>query len=154
MNLFDGHPASDGIFHVNSKTRFAMISDGSSSTVLVGESLPDQFLFGTDEGGLSQKVDHWYVGSRELFPQENYIAGGNSAENSECLGSTACPINSILMGDLTTIDEKELSFGSRHPAGVNIGFADGHVQFITDSIEATTWSSLGTRSGGEVASEF
>jgi len=153
MEAFDGHPASDGIFFVNSKTGFTKITDGSSSTVLVGESLPDQFLFGTDEGGNNQKADHWYVGSGEIFPQVNY-AGFSSSENSECMGSTACPINSILMGDATTMDEKELAFGSLHPQGANIGFADGHIQFITDTIEAITWSGLGTRSGGEVVSEF
>jgi prepilin-type processing-associated H-X9-DG protein/prepilin-type N-terminal cleavage/methylation domain-containing protein len=153
MNAFDGHPASDGMFYVNSKTGFSAITDGSSSTVLVGESLPDQFLFGTDEGGNVQKADHWYVGSAEIFPQESY-SSFRSSENSECLGSTACPINSILMGDATTIDEKELAFGSRHPGGANIGFADGHVQLMIDTIEATIWSGLGTRSGGEVTSEY
>ena len=59
-----------------------------------------------------------------------------------------------MMGDRTTIDEKELSFGSRHVSGVNIGFADGHVQFISDSIEMSVWSSVGTRYGREVPTEL
>lgn len=153
MNANAGLPRSDGIFYVNSKTGFSMLTDGSSSTVLIGESLPDQFLLGIDRAGNLQKVDHWSVGSGELFSQELY-SGTNSAENSECMGSTACPINSILMGDLTTIDEKELAFGSRHPGGANIAFADGHIQFISESIETNTWSGLGTRSGREVVSDF
>ena len=153
MNAYQEHPASDGIFYVNSETRFAELTDGSSSTVLIGESLPDQFLFGSDEGGNTQKADHWYVGSAEIFHQESYTSF-RSSENSECLGSTACPINSILMGDATTIDEKELAFGSRHPGGANIGFADGHVRFMTDIIEARIWSGLGTRSGGEIVSDY
>lgn len=153
MNANDGHPSSDGIFYVNSKTGYSMITDGSSSTVLIGESLPDQFLFGVDRAGNPQKVDHWSVGSGELFAQELYT-NTNSAENSECMGSTACPINSILMGDLTTIDEKELAFGSRHPGGANIAFADGHIQYVSESIQASTWSGLGTRAGREVVSDF
>jgi prepilin-type N-terminal cleavage/methylation domain-containing protein/prepilin-type processing-associated H-X9-DG protein len=41
---------------------------------------------------------------------------------------------------------------SRHPGGVNVSMADGHVQFIKDSIAVTTWFSLATRNGGEVLS--
>lgn len=41
---------------------------------------------------------------------------------------------------------------SRHPGGVNVGFADGSVRFVKDSINQRTWMSLGTRSGGEVLS--
>ena len=39
---------------------------------------------------------------------------------------------------------------SYHAAGVNALFCDGHVRFIRDSIEPTTWQSLATRKGGEV----
>ena len=41
---------------------------------------------------------------------------------------------------------------SRHPGGVNAGFADGSVRFIKDSISRPVWVSLGTRAGGEVVS--
>jgi prepilin-type N-terminal cleavage/methylation domain-containing protein/prepilin-type processing-associated H-X9-DG protein len=41
---------------------------------------------------------------------------------------------------------------SGHPGGVNVGFADGSVKFIKDSIGVQTWWALGTRGGGEVIS--
>jgi prepilin-type processing-associated H-X9-DG protein len=41
---------------------------------------------------------------------------------------------------------------SYHTGGVNVGFADGSVKFIKDSINPTVWSALGTRAGGEVIS--
>ncbi len=41
---------------------------------------------------------------------------------------------------------------SRHPGGINSLLADGHVQFIKNSIDAAAWQSLGTRNGGEVVS--
>jgi len=41
---------------------------------------------------------------------------------------------------------------SNHPGGVNIGFADGSVKFIKDSISYQTWWALGSRNGGEVVS--
>jgi prepilin-type processing-associated H-X9-DG protein len=41
---------------------------------------------------------------------------------------------------------------SNHPGGVNVGFGDGSVKFIKDTISYQTWWGLGTRMGGEVIS--
>jgi prepilin-type N-terminal cleavage/methylation domain-containing protein/prepilin-type processing-associated H-X9-DG protein len=41
---------------------------------------------------------------------------------------------------------------SYHPGGANVGFADGSVKFIKNSINITAWNALGTRAGGEVIS--
>jgi len=41
---------------------------------------------------------------------------------------------------------------SMHPGGVNVGFADGSVRFVKDSINPQTWWALGTRASGEVVS--
>jgi len=41
---------------------------------------------------------------------------------------------------------------SNHPGGVNMGFTDGSVKFIKDSINLQTFWALGTRAGGEVVS--
>jgi prepilin-type N-terminal cleavage/methylation domain-containing protein/prepilin-type processing-associated H-X9-DG protein len=41
---------------------------------------------------------------------------------------------------------------SKHPGGVNSLMADGHVQFIKDSISVLVWQGLGSRNGGEVIS--
>jgi prepilin-type N-terminal cleavage/methylation domain-containing protein/prepilin-type processing-associated H-X9-DG protein len=43
-----------------------------------------------------------------------------------------------------------VSATSQHPGGVNVGFADGSVHFIKNSISLQAWWGLGTRSGGEV----
>jgi prepilin-type processing-associated H-X9-DG protein len=46
--------------------------------------------------------------------------------------------------------------GSSHPGGVNVGFLDGSVKFIKDSISQLTWWAIATKAGGEVidASSF
>jgi prepilin-type N-terminal cleavage/methylation domain-containing protein/prepilin-type processing-associated H-X9-DG protein len=41
---------------------------------------------------------------------------------------------------------------SNHPGGVNVGFLDGSVKFIKDSVSRTTWWALATKAGGEVVS--
>lgn len=146
------YPESDGIFYMNSNTRHADVKDGLSTTVLLGESLPDQELFDIDYGGNTQKVDHWYIGSRELFDYPTADVFGSN-ESSECLGSTAVLINSIKI-ESTPADHKELSFGSRHTQGVNMGFADGHVQFVSERIDMGIWSAIGSRNNQEVVGEI
>jgi prepilin-type processing-associated H-X9-DG protein len=45
-----------------------------------------------------------------------------------------------------------ISATSNHPGGVNVGFCDGSVKFINNSIALKTWWALGTRSGHEIIS--
>lgn len=44
------------------------------------------------------------------------------------------------------------SFMSLHPAGAQFAFVDGHVSFVTNNIDFNIYRSLGSISGGEVAS--
>ena len=149
MNADGGLPASDGIFYLGSETGFGDITDGSSSTVLLGEAIPDQELFGEDYFGNRQKVDHWHTGSADLLTYSR-MGGTTSCENSECMASTACPINSIYIPD-APFNDKELSYSSAHTQGANISFADGHITFISNAIDAAAWSAMGSRAGGELA---
>jgi prepilin-type N-terminal cleavage/methylation domain-containing protein/prepilin-type processing-associated H-X9-DG protein len=41
---------------------------------------------------------------------------------------------------------------SNHPGGVNVGFADGSVKFIKDTVSLQTWWALGSRGLGETIS--
>ena len=38
---------------------------------------------------------------------------------------------------------------SQHRGGVNVCFADGHVEFIADEVDQAAWWALGSRSGGD-----
>ncbi len=46
----------------------------------------------------------------------------------------------------------EVSASSNHLGGVNVGFLDGSVRFVKDTVNQTTWWALATRAGGEVIS--
>lgn len=154
MDAFEGYPESDGVLFLNSEVRLGWITDGASNTLLVGEALADQELTGNDYSDNVQKVDHWYIGSGELANYQQIIeAGYFSAEVSECLGSSACPINAIKNPE-GPINDKELGFGSFHPMGVNMGFSDGHIQFIRESIDPEVWSAIGSKAGGEIVGEI
>jgi prepilin-type N-terminal cleavage/methylation domain-containing protein/prepilin-type processing-associated H-X9-DG protein len=138
-----GRDYADGIFFVNSGLGIRDIIDGTSYTVAVGEVYFAYQPSGVDNFGLQQFLDHWYIGTPEGF--------GN--EISESLSSTACPINA--WKDVNRfVDEKELSYSSGHPGGVQLLFGDGHCDFISETIHMQTWSALGTRANSDIASGF
>jgi prepilin-type N-terminal cleavage/methylation domain-containing protein/prepilin-type processing-associated H-X9-DG protein len=49
-------------------------------------------------------------------------------------------------------DSSVIGASSYHSGGVNVGFLDGSVKFIKDSISPTTWWAIATKAGGEVVS--
>lgn len=134
-----GSPSRDGLFFQNSSIRAGDIRDGLSNTIAIGEALFRYEVWGDNDDGDAQVVDHWYFGSNN--PLEHM-------EGSEGLGSTAVRINSVKRPN-AHIDEKELCFSSSHRSGVNVVFADGHVTFIAEGIKSDVWSGMGTRSGRE-----
>jgi prepilin-type processing-associated H-X9-DG protein len=40
---------------------------------------------------------------------------------------------------------------SHHAGGVNVAFADGHVEFIADDVDQEVWWSMGSRNGRDSA---
>ncbi|MEM9409726.1 MAG: DUF1559 domain-containing protein [Planctomycetota bacterium] len=150
MNRFDNYDESDGVFFLNSRVKLGWVYDGTSTTLMIGEALADQDYVDSDYSGNIQKVDHWYIGSGELASYPDIFAAGFlSAEVSECLGSSACPINAIKRPG-EPINDMELGFGSRHIRGVNMGYVDGHIQFVPESTDEVVWSAIGSKAGSEL----
>lgn len=109
----------------------ASITDGTSNTISVGETLP------------AQKADNqvW------LF---NGVTNG-----------TTVPINQYSGGPNTYYGDPDWSsrraysntgFKSHHAGGANFLFVDGSVHFLKQSINMITYCALGSRNGGEVIS--
>ena len=139
-----GQRDMDGLLFHNSATRIADVLDGTSTTMLVGESLNHFDIQGIDFDGNQQRVDHWYIGSSDDLVRMNA---------SEALGSTAIRINAVL--DVTlSIDQKELCFSSDHLVGVQVAFGDGHVRLVSEAVDEQVWSAFGTRAGGEPGMGF
>lgn len=47
----------------------------------------------------------------------------------------------------------DYSASSEHPGGVNVGMTDGSVRFVGENISPAAWWAMGTRNGGETATE-
>ncbi len=140
--------ASDGL----TGTNFGGMSDGSSNTIAIGEahsdtqSVADMGLIRENNASMMGRKDHWAIGSDD-------IDTSGQGDMSEVLGSTGVRMNQPKVPTGTAqFAAYELSFGSKHTGGANFGLGDGSVKFLSDSIDLATYSSLGTRNGGEVVS--
>lgn len=124
------------------KAELELCYDGTSNTVSIGDAYYD---LGVVSPAGNDWVDH--------FQQWGNNGPSPSGEPSHLFGSTGVPINSLRRPE-QPFDAKELSYGSRHPAGVNMLFVDGHVQFIRESLSLQVWSALGTQAGSEAEFSF
>ena len=119
---FWANSTCDGMFQVNSNVRLKDVFDGTSHTVLVGER--DSF------------EPNWIVGGEQKLPNMRGWAWSNFNAMQDVLASAWVPVNYRLPGMVTSsfnasTDDRQNAFGSRHPGGANMVFADGSVRFIT-----------------------
>ncbi len=145
-----GFPNQDGLIYTSSSTRMASVLDGTSNTLAIGEALFRPDISGQDLFlSVFQIVDHWYIGS------DNQVLAVASPpllqEFSEGIGSSGVALNGVFDSSLM-IDERELCFSSLHTGGGLFVFVDGHVQFVSQSIDRVTYSAMGTIARGEVFS--
>ena len=136
----------DGMFFGCSSISLRDVIDGTSNTIMIGESYTDPNY--VKDG---QSMDYWQIGS----PQTGtWVLGGiGGTEYSELVGSTFGRINSRRDPAVNGVI-MEMSFGSWHVGGAHFTLADGSVKFISDSVDLTLYRKLATRAGGEVVGEF
>jgi prepilin-type N-terminal cleavage/methylation domain-containing protein/prepilin-type processing-associated H-X9-DG protein len=118
------------------KINLAMVPDGTSKTLLLGETLPA-------ESG-PRDTNNWAL--------------------SHCLAHTITKINhhtdylDRASGCATAPDRYYRNFNvsagfkSWHPGGVNFAFVDGSVHFLSENIDDQTYQYLGCRNDGQVVS--
>ncbi|QDT02349.1 hypothetical protein K227x_07250 [Rubripirellula lacrimiformis] len=138
----------DGIFYACSQTRFRDILDGTSHTIMIGESYTDP-RFVKD----GQAMDYWNIGSPSADPCR-CDGGTGGTEFSELVGTTIAPINARRTQPTLHGRLMELSFGSYHVGGAYFALCDGSIQFISESIDQEVYTGLGSRNGLELPGDF
>ena len=134
----------DGVMYMNSYTKLRDITDGSASTLIVGESIHPSKWGDSDsygDGCVGGPSPWWYGGAtRKNDP--------NSVSVGRVLRSTKHPINSNILC-LADDHDNNVPFGSQHPGGAQFSFCDGHVTLLDENIDWHVYQYLSTRAGDE-----
>jgi prepilin-type processing-associated H-X9-DG protein len=132
--------------------KMASITDGTSSTIAIGEAesdirvLPEMGVVRENNTANFGRKDHWPYGGDDADTN-------NQGDMSEHLGSTGVGMNLKPVAPGTAaFAAYEFSFGSRHVGLANFGYADGSVRTLSDNIALPIYSALGTRNGAETVS--
>ncbi len=151
-----GYPntTTRGAFYTDISTRIVDFTDGTSNSMLAGESL----------NGLSH-----YRGTRQTISDAGYGYGPywGAGCHTSTTGRIEPPTSTLVLGFLPNgktgsiypsypPDQKNRPYAwvysSNHPGGINVVLGDGSVRFIKNTINVYAWWSLATISGNEVVS--
>ena len=172
----------NGVFFENSRISSADISDGLSGTVGISEtirSLPgatfaanplnvfvitgnnsstgppltsdadyqSMCLTATPAGFQATRGVRWHYGAPG-HSMYNHRRVPND-QRVDCRGGLPHSIRTDPIWNWLSLN---VTTRSQHPGGVNSLFCDGHVQFIKNTVNVSTWQALGTRAGSDVVS--
>jgi prepilin-type N-terminal cleavage/methylation domain-containing protein/prepilin-type processing-associated H-X9-DG protein len=162
---------SEGLFGANIAYRVADVIDGTSNTMMFGET--SRF---PQEESSSSHFSFWNVCAgpwagppwtgTPAWPNDVRVTGGafvvpklNSPpvlNNAfDCQSNVPAPhsLNWALPPDNPPcINQGQWGFRSRHSGGANFAFADGSVKYVKNSVNYLVYRALGTRANSEVLS--
>ncbi len=165
---------ADGIFPAVNGIRITDITDGTSNTVAMSESiLGDGAEVTTTQPG-DERTAYKYTGFSGTLPSDANCSGTPVLWNGYnrrgfmwASGEARCvSFNTYYTPNAKNFDcvandpaATYIAVGfraarSRHTGGVNAMMGDGSVRFIRDGVDLTIWRQAATRAGGEVPGDF
>jgi prepilin-type processing-associated H-X9-DG protein len=134
--------ANNGIFYRNSRVAVRDITDGTSTTLMVGErsrNVAGATWVGMIPFGLPCNNPAWPVQDCEA---SNVLILGHTGRSPDEMWVDVPNNNKAGVDD----------FHSRHAGGCNFAFCDGSIRFVKETINPQVFSAMATRAGGEVIS--
>lgn len=133
--------AADGIFSYHSDTSIADITDGSSKTLAIGETVWQQ-------GDLISGAGTLYA---SIYDFGDYImAAGNFPIN--CKDPNA-KVEIMFQQQTGCLLSREV-YRSQHSGGANFTLGDGSARFLSETIDLDVYRALFSIAGGEVVDDY
>ncbi|MEZ6065322.1 MAG: DUF1559 domain-containing protein [Planctomycetaceae bacterium] len=176
---YDTRARTDGLFWWGSASKFRDITDGTSNTVVLGESLlgdnidltgptpidPPRRKMARYGGGGMGAPGQGFTGPPGDNPDPATAAAGAAARDGRGRSSWLwgrehlTTFNTYLTPNSIYADVHRNGFGwfalrSLHPGGAVATMVDGKTRFVSESIDVNVWRGSGTRDGGEVTPSF
>jgi prepilin-type N-terminal cleavage/methylation domain-containing protein/prepilin-type processing-associated H-X9-DG protein len=136
------------LFNMNVARSAAQVTDGTSHTAAISEIVT----------GLDKTADcrgEWWM---DISCGYEHMYTPNARGDAMVAGwaSIGFCVPDKVYCDYTAPnwDTMRLGASSFHPGGVNVGLADGSVQFVVDQIDLAAWQALASVASGEVKQEF
>jgi hypothetical protein len=156
---------NDGVFFHNSKIKIQEITDGTSNTLMTGETLKG------DGGTKGMDVRRQHVQlDKDALKDLNDESGVKDFAANEHIAGDRCSSwmdGRFLQGTFTgtrVLNDKKPDVNCGGAGGLsglrsltttsNIGLCDGSVRNVNDKISLDIWKALATRAGGEVIPSF
>ncbi len=146
--------STDGAFQRDICKKLSDFTDGTSSTAVASEVLAGRDDNYSDDHNFDAR-GVWSEGSSMGACAYTHLNTPNSSVGDALFimpGQRNCvPDIKMPCSDSAgnTYWDEYAAARSRHPGGVNVAFADGHVSFYTDTVDWQAWRALSTISGGE-----
>lgn len=160
---------TNGVFRLRDSIPLSRVTDGTSSTLSVGESIHPALAGGPPEWPTYCLRDGgpgcWWHGGGGVDLNTDYTDMGQIRGISigRFIRHTFFPLNLDLRTyangrfwkdqcENAQFNENDAPFGSDHPGGAQFVFVDGHVTFIQDDIDQDIYQSLSTFSSDDIVS--
>jgi prepilin-type processing-associated H-X9-DG protein/prepilin-type N-terminal cleavage/methylation domain-containing protein len=149
---------SNGAIVVNGSISSKDITDGTSKQFMLAETRYQYTLESEQAWAISSAGSFWvgrvsrpsWAGtSRQgTFVGSHSTTGAaiNGINSSDFVDTFAAPASGC--GSTICSGEMAKTFGSYHPGGCNVAFADGSVQFVSQMIDINLYRRLGSRADG------
>jgi len=157
----------------NIRQTLSSVSDGNSSTILLSENVLTGVSTGTAYS--LQFPTNWACPfpTFAMFIGSSSVCGTSTAtKGADCTTGTPPPLQSvgdvdgkgwananlnttfenINGGGIFTIEGSYPFSNSSHPGGLNMGFCDGAVRFVTNTIDGTVYAKMITPAGSKLPS--
>ena len=151
----------NGAIVVNGNVRSKEFLDGTSKQFMLAETRY-QFTLESEQAWAVATAGSFWVGrvSRPSWagaartntfvgPHSTTGAAANGINSSDFVDTSRAPASGC--GTTTCSTELMKTFGSYHPGGCNIAFADGSVQFVSQMIDINLYRQLGSRADGNAS---